>query len=240
MEFLNSNAVIAAVGPTLALVQMVQSVEDLTCEVVALPQFHSDTIRELAINPAISVRASGFTRGSVGKCGVGMGWGALGGLPRPLAAHGLRPSGLAALRSRPSLARHPAAHCLLLSVGTCVSACVGTYVCVCAPQGLVLTGGFDGNVFVTDLQQVWGLVAEYAPLWCGAPMFLHGRAARRGCLPAAPEPAPHCSPGQTPRGTARVCTPHPAGLCEPVCNVCMVRGAGAGGLLRPVARGVCV
>lgn len=52
MEWLNASAVVAAVGSTLALVQVNTSHPDFLCEVVQLPQFHTDCIRELAINPA--------------------------------------------------------------------------------------------------------------------------------------------------------------------------------------------
>jgi hypothetical protein len=57
MEWLNASAVVAAVGSTLALVQVNTSHPDFLCEVVQLPQFHTDCIRELAINPANTVRS---------------------------------------------------------------------------------------------------------------------------------------------------------------------------------------
>ena len=54
---MNATNAVVAVGPSLALVHL-QSVghEGLTCEVVRLPDFHSDTIRELKVNPANLVR----------------------------------------------------------------------------------------------------------------------------------------------------------------------------------------
>ena len=55
MEWLSGSAVVAAVGSTLALVQVDTTHPDLMCEVVQLPQFHTDCIRELAINPANTV-----------------------------------------------------------------------------------------------------------------------------------------------------------------------------------------
>jgi hypothetical protein len=57
MEWLSGSAVVAAVGSTLALVQVDTTHPDLMCEVVQLPQFHTDCIRELAINPANTVRS---------------------------------------------------------------------------------------------------------------------------------------------------------------------------------------
>jgi hypothetical protein len=53
-----SATAVLAIGSSIAIVHLRAPDDDtIACEVVRLPEFHTDTIRELSVNPSNNVRA---------------------------------------------------------------------------------------------------------------------------------------------------------------------------------------